>query len=298
MDFLTQVARGSGKLLKGGEPDLGTVAKMVLNDWLRGRIPYYVLPPDVEGEVEVEKTGEKDEPAVQQIFSKIFVSQKFLPDDVKEVEGEGKKEGVAAAGAEKDANGDTQGDGEEKADTAEGETENVTDWDEVFESVVGKEVPADIQPDEDEEDEDEEDDGDEELVDEEAEEATSDAEVSRNPSSTPAPTKPNKTSRLAKISKTKGLPTFTIKPIDETPSSPQKRPASDSEPESSSEETNRKSKTPRMKTNKRKIGEHYYETANVKNKNRKKGQKKREELVRPDAVEKRLKGKGTRRIGK
>lgn len=44
-DFLTQVAQASGKLLKGGEPDLSTVAKMILTDWLRGKIPYFTPPP-------------------------------------------------------------------------------------------------------------------------------------------------------------------------------------------------------------------------------------------------------------
>jgi nuclear GTP-binding protein len=45
VDFLTQIANHTGKLLKGGEPDLNTVAKMVLNDWMRGKIPYYSVPP-------------------------------------------------------------------------------------------------------------------------------------------------------------------------------------------------------------------------------------------------------------
>jgi len=46
-DFLTQFAIKSGKLLKKGEPDLETVSKMMLNDWIRGKIPYFVQPPDV-----------------------------------------------------------------------------------------------------------------------------------------------------------------------------------------------------------------------------------------------------------
>lgn len=33
-------------IIKGGEPDFSTVAKMVLNDWLRGKIPYYTAPPE------------------------------------------------------------------------------------------------------------------------------------------------------------------------------------------------------------------------------------------------------------
>lgn len=44
-DFLTEVALACGRLLKGGEPDVNTVAKMVLIDFQRGRLPYYVLPP-------------------------------------------------------------------------------------------------------------------------------------------------------------------------------------------------------------------------------------------------------------
>ncbi|XP_017365244.1 nucleolar GTP-binding protein 2 isoform X5 [Cebus imitator] len=32
----------------GGEPDLQTVGKMVLNDWQRGRIPFFVKPPNAE----------------------------------------------------------------------------------------------------------------------------------------------------------------------------------------------------------------------------------------------------------
>lgn len=52
-DFLNQLARATGKLLKGGEPDLATAAKSLLLDWQRGRIPFFAppppLPPRVEG---------------------------------------------------------------------------------------------------------------------------------------------------------------------------------------------------------------------------------------------------------
>ncbi|KAM9243066.1 nucleolar GTP-binding protein 2 isoform 2-T2 [Dugong dugon] len=47
-DFLEKLALRTGKLLKGGEPDLQTVGKMVLNDWQRGRIPFFVKPPNAE----------------------------------------------------------------------------------------------------------------------------------------------------------------------------------------------------------------------------------------------------------
>ncbi|CAG0892798.1 unnamed protein product [Darwinula stevensoni] len=53
-DFLECLARKTGKLLKKGDPDVNTVAKMVLNDWQRGKLPWYVLPPNwKEKEVEV-----------------------------------------------------------------------------------------------------------------------------------------------------------------------------------------------------------------------------------------------------
>ncbi|XP_035606632.1 nucleolar GTP-binding protein 2 [Oncorhynchus keta] len=51
-DFLEKLAMRMGKLLKGGEPDLPCVSKMVLNDWQRGRIPFFVKPPGCEGEHE------------------------------------------------------------------------------------------------------------------------------------------------------------------------------------------------------------------------------------------------------
>lgn len=43
--FLDKLARLKGRLLKGGEPDVEGVAKIVLSDWVRGRIPFFVEPP-------------------------------------------------------------------------------------------------------------------------------------------------------------------------------------------------------------------------------------------------------------
>jgi nuclear GTP-binding protein len=44
VDFLEQLATKTGKLRKGGEPDIHTAAKIVLHDWQRGKIPFYTLP--------------------------------------------------------------------------------------------------------------------------------------------------------------------------------------------------------------------------------------------------------------
>ncbi|KAK7547633.1 NUC091 domain-containing protein [Phyllosticta citricarpa] len=49
-DFLEQLARKGGRLLKGGEADLDGVAKMVLNDFLRGKLPWYTPLPSIEDE--------------------------------------------------------------------------------------------------------------------------------------------------------------------------------------------------------------------------------------------------------
>lgn len=57
-DFLTSLAIRSGKLLKGGEPDLDTVAKMVLYDWQRGKVPWFCPPPFSKDELSLEAKSE------------------------------------------------------------------------------------------------------------------------------------------------------------------------------------------------------------------------------------------------
>lgn len=48
IEFLTILARKGGRLLRGGEADVDGVAKMVLNDFLRGKIPWFSPPPGKE----------------------------------------------------------------------------------------------------------------------------------------------------------------------------------------------------------------------------------------------------------
>lgn len=48
-EFLELLARKGGRLLKGGEADVDGAAKMVLNDFLRGKLPWFTAPPEVEG---------------------------------------------------------------------------------------------------------------------------------------------------------------------------------------------------------------------------------------------------------
>ena len=49
VEFLSILARKGGRLLRGGEADVDGVAKMVLNDFLRGKIPWFSPPPKREG---------------------------------------------------------------------------------------------------------------------------------------------------------------------------------------------------------------------------------------------------------
>ncbi|KAI9931103.1 hypothetical protein ASPWEDRAFT_34366 [Aspergillus wentii DTO 134E9] len=50
IEFLSILARKGGRLLRGGEPDLDGVAKMVINDFLRGKIPWFTPPPTGAGD--------------------------------------------------------------------------------------------------------------------------------------------------------------------------------------------------------------------------------------------------------
>uniref|UniRef100_A0A182N3F0 Nucleolar GTP-binding protein 2 n=1 Tax=Anopheles dirus TaxID=7168 RepID=A0A182N3F0_9DIPT len=61
IDFLEQIARKTGKLLKKGEPDVPTVSKMILNDWQRGRLPFYVAPEGFEVPKSVHEQPRKGE---------------------------------------------------------------------------------------------------------------------------------------------------------------------------------------------------------------------------------------------
>ncbi|TWU73268.1 GTPase required for pre-60S ribosomal subunit nuclear export and maturation [Metarhizium rileyi] len=45
VELLELLARKSGRLLRGGEPDLDGVAKIVLNDFMRGKIPWFTPAP-------------------------------------------------------------------------------------------------------------------------------------------------------------------------------------------------------------------------------------------------------------
>ncbi|KAG6903438.1 hypothetical protein C0995_005461 [Termitomyces sp. Mi166 len=47
LEFLTMLAMTSGRLLKGGTPDVNSAARHVLQDWNNQKIPYYSEPPTI-----------------------------------------------------------------------------------------------------------------------------------------------------------------------------------------------------------------------------------------------------------
>ncbi|KAI5637099.1 hypothetical protein NE865_10149 [Phthorimaea operculella] len=57
-EFLEKMAARTGKLLKKGEPDVNQVARMVLNDWQRGKLPFYVAPEGFEVPLSKQKDAE------------------------------------------------------------------------------------------------------------------------------------------------------------------------------------------------------------------------------------------------
>jgi nuclear GTP-binding protein len=47
-EFIELIARKHGRLLKGGEADEQSISKLVINDFNRGKIPWFVPPPEDE----------------------------------------------------------------------------------------------------------------------------------------------------------------------------------------------------------------------------------------------------------
>ncbi|KAF9577819.1 GTPase required for pre-60S ribosomal subunit nuclear export and maturation [Lunasporangiospora selenospora] len=289
-DFLTQLAKRTGKLVKGGEPDLGSVAKMVLNDWLRGKIPYYTPPPEGDKPEGAEEntpiTLDASMPHVEQIFSKIPVVQKFMADDLANnalliEEERNKKEGNVPEGVLPDEKDDDDvnktDDEDEGADESKGAvkarkskaqlrqekkaqkeakaakskassaiTDEKLDWDDVFANVVGETVNS--IPGQGKSTRDPEEDVDSELE-------LSDEETER---------KQRMRTRAAAKKQAAAETGFEVK---DTKKSAKRKHVEETEEDSEEAKT---AKGPRMTTNKGKVGTHYYETANVKNKNRNK----------------------------
>ncbi|EMD32582.1 hypothetical protein CERSUDRAFT_118621 [Gelatoporia subvermispora B] len=162
--LLDKLARMKGRLLKGGEPDLEAVAKILLSDWVRGRIPFFVSPPERSEELnqaEAKKARAKGADAkgkgkgkasafeegahpvgVKQNLGSIMQKNTFVGEDVRPLEEpENEGEGEDAEDVEEDTeeveevgegeelawNDVFKGDGDEEGEKEEsGDEENAT----------------------------------------------------------------------------------------------------------------------------------------------------------------------------
>jgi nuclear GTP-binding protein len=110
---LDKLARMKGRLLKGGEPDLDGVAKILLSDWVRGKIPFFVPPPERPEELNkaeeakrkkdeakgrrktqvVDERSEQEERlhaiGVRQNLGSIMQKNTFVDEDIRPIESEG-----------------------------------------------------------------------------------------------------------------------------------------------------------------------------------------------------------------
>ncbi|KAE8233918.1 hypothetical protein CF326_g1032 [Tilletia indica] len=297
--FLTHIARRTGKLLRGGEPDLETCAKMVLNDWIRGKIPFFVPPPErpVQDGAQEQEQAEQTATAVarsgvkgvEQPLREIAVHTKFLPEDV---DG-GVPEDFAISGDAKvevddeeddeddedDVSGDLEGEDDEDEDDEDDEDDNddLQDlaWDEVFGGDQDGNATSAPQSVFDAVDDDlDEDTDDSEVADEDEEEVDESVLKGKGPLAVPGPSKS----------------------IKKRKASEDDDADDDDEPEQSNAE--------KRKTTSKKKAENFYTHANVKNKNRSKtaniavaAQEKRRKEARGSAIlgaNRRSKGKASK----
>lgn len=130
-DFLEQLARKTGKLLKGGKPDYTLTARKMIFDWQRGKLPWFIPPPFEDDMEKAEMDELTKQLKVKQLFHKIKLSEdvKFTKDDrhgvgfiPKEHEEEIKKEVLKPVKDEKK------------------EQNEAIDWDEIYKGVAGEEL--------------------------------------------------------------------------------------------------------------------------------------------------------------
>jgi len=133
-DFLERVARKTGKLLKGGEPDLDNVAKMVLNDWQRGRLPFFSVPPGCERPPTLPSQPEVMSPEEPETASVLDTTASEADSSKSKVEQDFKKIRVVLDFDEEDRRGDP------KIDEQQIEPEEEEDVDEDVEEEEGSET--------------------------------------------------------------------------------------------------------------------------------------------------------------
>ncbi|TFK26755.1 NGP1NT-domain-containing protein [Coprinopsis marcescibilis] len=147
-DLLDSLARMKGRLLKGGEPDRDSVAKIILSDWVRGRIPFFVSPPDRPEKLNEEEAKKKklaaakgkgkaqelqDLQPMKQNLKTLTQKMVFVPEDIERLD----EEDEAQEGGEPAIVDDDEGD---DSDAEEVEQEEDLKWGDVFEGIEGGEA--------------------------------------------------------------------------------------------------------------------------------------------------------------
>ena len=138
-DLLDVLARAKGRLLKGGEPDIEGAAKIVLSDWVRGRIPYFVTPPErpaslnereekERARAQKAKGSENGEeirvPGVKQNLGSIMQKNTFVGEDIRPLEA------IDLGGESED--GEDDGGASAEDDEGEAAVEAPLAWGDVF----------------------------------------------------------------------------------------------------------------------------------------------------------------------
>jgi nuclear GTP-binding protein len=136
-----------GRLLKGGEPDVDGVAKIILTDWVRGRIPFFVPPPErseelnkAEAKLKAKSKGKekaanvRETLAVKQNLKTIVQKNTFLAEDVMPLDEDDDQNEEVSGAAGDDTSDDEDGDegselGSDGGNDDEGEE---LSWNDVF----------------------------------------------------------------------------------------------------------------------------------------------------------------------
>mmetsp|Transcript_13588 Transcript_13588/g.23852 ORF Transcript_13588/g.23852 Transcript_13588/m.23852 type:complete len:616 (-) Transcript_13588:103-1950(-) len=128
IDFLSQLAKQKGKLLKGGEPDLDNVAKSMIYDWQRGKLPFFVAPPR-----STPAAGEKGAAGLLEDGAGDSDDEEEEEDDAELEEQEGEEEGLAGSDdgeeEEEGVDGGSSVDGDSGVEDSGAENESVADSD-------------------------------------------------------------------------------------------------------------------------------------------------------------------------
>lgn len=139
-DFLVQFARKSGKLLRGAEPDTATCAKMIINDWLHGKIPYFI-PPPMPTAAEAEELAQQQEAAHRETLRNPRKNPDLLKAEDDREEEERQKKKAAAAGSDDEGDDGSKKSSEAGADGSADKKKKAADAGDTIEEDVEIELP-------------------------------------------------------------------------------------------------------------------------------------------------------------